>query len=177
MGNFRAPSKLFYNILAPEKQAKKLNLQENSAPQKKKSAHNQPNTSTQARILCGRQRVAPPPPYAKKLTSTFEKCGICNDTFSTRAVLAIARIKNQPRQPSCTVIRAYIKKNLISYKKLHRRCNKHIESHLRETFASDTEGIESIRTVSSRLKLVFFSLGKFLTSLILTTIIHTCCLD
>ena len=36
-GNFRAPSKLFYNILAPEKQAKKLNLQENSAPQKRKA--------------------------------------------------------------------------------------------------------------------------------------------
>ena len=143
----------------------------------KKSAHNQPNTSTQARILCGRQRVAPPPLYAKNLMGTFEKSGICNDTFSTRAVLAITRIKNQPRQPSCTVIRANIKKNLISYRKLHRRCNKHIESQLRETLTSDTEGIESIRTVSSRLKLVFFGLCKLLTSFILTTIIHACCLD
>lgn len=143
----------------------------------KKSAHNQPNTSTQARILCGSQRVDPPPPYAKNLISTFEKCGIYNDTFSTRAVLAIARIKNQPRQPSCTVIRAYIKKNLISCRKLHRRCNKHIECHLRETLTSDTEGIERIRTVSSRLKLVFFRLCKFLTSFILSTIIHTCSLD
>ena len=32
----------------------------------------------------------------------------------TRTVRSHARIKKQPRQPSCTVIRAYIKKNLIS---------------------------------------------------------------
>lgn len=78
-------------------------------PSETKTAHNQTNTSTKHRILCGSSGSYPPPPYAINLISTFEKIGICNGTpFYAHGTRQLAHKKTAPTT-ICTVIRAYPK--------------------------------------------------------------------